>query len=201
MVRMKNLKFLHNFNKLAVFALVFLGFVTGCASTTGGARGPAQSALALCAGTNVSNAPAANSDGTIRNFRAVTAVKGRSLATAPAQGCLSSGFGKRKGGAGKYHRGIDIFTRTPVPILAAGDGKVSFVGRQSGYGRLIEIDHGRGVRTRYAHLSSVKKALKVGDRVKAGIIIGKTGKTGNASAVHLHYEILLKGKQRNPLNF
>lgn len=147
----------------------------------------------------VSNAPKSDNRGVIRQFEAVQKIRGVNLYTAPVRACLSSGFGKRKGGAGRLHKGIDLFTREPRQIVAAGDGVISFVGNQRGYGRLIIIDHGSKVETRYAHLSMVANNIKKGATVRQGQPLGKTGRTGNATAIHLHYEILVDGKQRNPL--
>lgn len=115
-------------------------------------------------------------------------------------GCLSSGFGPRRGGAGSLHKGIDIYTADERPIIAAASGRIDFVGVQRAFGRTIVITHKKGVATRYAHLSSFSKNIKAGSRITAGDIIGQTGKSGNASAVHLHYEILIDGKPVNPLN-
>ena len=186
--------------KLAI-AMVLMMAMTGCVSTAPGLH-PAQygqSSLKVCAGTKVSNAPRKNEHGFIRSYQPIQSIRGVSLLTAPVQSCLSSGFGRRRGGAGRTHKGIDLYTQKEREVFAAGTGKVIFVGRQSGYGRLIIIDHGSKVETRYAHLSSFSNNIKVGTKVRQGTPLGKTGKTGNATAIHLHYEILVDGKQRDPL--
>ncbi|MEL6113178.1 MAG: M23 family metallopeptidase [Pseudomonadota bacterium] len=178
---------------------VLTGCVAGPASqpTVGGRH------LAVCAGTRVSNAPPTDERGRLRNFDPVVKFRGVWVLLAPTAGCLSSGYGKRPrssvSGAGRLHKGIDLYTRTPAPFYAAADGKVSFIGKQRGYGRLIILQHANGVETRYAHLSSVRDGLRVGQSVQQGAALGKTGRTGNATAVHLHYEVLINGRQRNPL--
>jgi len=155
--------------------------------------------LAVCQGVRVSNAPATDRDGAVLGFAPFARFKGNRLSLIPVSGCLSSGYGKRRGGAGSVHEGIDLFTGRPVPVRVAGKGRISFVGRQRGYGRLVEITHRNGVRTRYAHLSDITDTLVAGRRVQAGQIIGRTGATGNATAVHLHFEILSGNRPVNPL--
>ena len=189
-----------------IFFVAMIALAAGCTSTSGSRVdtdriGLAASQLSACGGVRVSNAPSLNSDGSVRGYHAVQSVRGVSLLSAPVTGCLSSGFGQRRGGAGATHKGIDIYTGTPRPVAAAGDGTVTFTDRQRGYGRIVIIDHGNSVETRYAHLSEVEPAIRVGARVRQGMVIGLTGKTGNATATHLHYEILIKDRQRDPLDF
>jgi murein DD-endopeptidase MepM/ murein hydrolase activator NlpD len=160
---------------------------------------PAHSALKVCAGMGVSNAPKATSDGHIINYEGTTTVIGAKLMRAPVRGCLSSGFGPRRGGAGRMHKGVDLFTRTPGKIFAGGAGIVESVDTQRGYGRTILIRHNARVKTRYAHLSAYARGLSRGDKVRRGALIGYTGESGNATAVHLHYEVLVDGRPRNPM--
>jgi murein DD-endopeptidase MepM/ murein hydrolase activator NlpD len=111
----------------------------------------------------------------------------------PASGMFSQGFW-----AG--HSGIDIASRTGVPITAADAGYVRLAGRDTwGYGIQIVIDHGNGYMTRYAHLNSLN--VKAGDSVKKGQVIGTMGSTGRSTGPHLHFEVLLNGVPRNPLGF
>lgn len=132
---------------------------------------------------------------------------GRSVRTAllrtPVNGArLSSTFGMRRHpvlGFSRMHRGIDFAAPTGTPIYAAGDGRVSFVGRNSGYGNYIRIDHDGGYATAYAHLSRFAPGLKRNARVKQGQVIGQVGSTGVSTGPHLHYEILVDGRQVNPL--
>jgi murein DD-endopeptidase MepM/ murein hydrolase activator NlpD len=158
-----------------------------------------HSALKVCAGMGVSNAPKATSDGRIINYEATTTVIGAKLMRAPVRGCLSSGFGPRHGGAGRLHKGVDLFTRTPGKIFAGGSGVVESVDTQRGYGRTILIRHNARVKTRYAHLSAYARGLSRGDKVRRGALIGYTGESGNATAIHLHYEVLIDGRPRNPM--
>ena len=102
-------------------------------------------------------------------------------------------------GFSRMHRGIDFAAPTGTPVYAAGDGRVSFVGRNSGYGNYVRIDHDGGYATAYAHLSRIAAGLKRNGRVKQGQVIGQVGSTGVSTGPHLHYEILVDGRQVNPL--
>ena len=86
-----------------------------------------------------------------------------------------------------------------TPILATGPGVVSFTGVRSGYGNVVEIDHGGGFKTRYAHLQGFN--VEVGERVAIGQRIGAMGSTGRSTGVHLHYEIWVNGRPQNPARF
>ena len=88
----------------------------------------------------------------------------------------------------KAHNGVDYAAKRNTPIMASGDGVISFVGRQSGYGRTIEIKHGGNIKTLYANLEKFNKSLKVGSKVKQGNIIGYVGDSGQATGTHLHFE-------------
>ena len=155
-------------------------------------------ALRVCPGF-VSNAPQTDAQRRITSYAPYVKVAGVTLARAPVEGCVSSGFGPRRGGAGRFHHGLDIFTRSPAPIRAGADGVVEQVETVRGYGRTVVIRHNRRLATRYAHLSSYAQGLRPGARVRQGDVIGRTGDSGNATAVHLHYEILVNGKAQNPL--
>lgn len=176
-----------------------LALLSACASGPQKNVGRDNGRLAICPGMAVSNAPPADRRGYLIDYNSQATVAGRILARAPVQACLSSGFGPRRGGAGNVHRGVDLYTRAPRAVYAAGDGVVESVGALRGYGRTILIAHNARVQTRYAHLSAFARGLKPGARVRAGEVIGKTGDSGNATAVHLHYEIIVDGRPRNPL--
>ncbi len=154
--------------------------------------------LSLCSG-DVSNAPDVDGRRRLEGFSAFVDIRGVILARAPTMGCLSSGFGPRKGGSSRFHAGIDLATVTPRPVRAAADGVVERADYEGAWGNKILIEHRRGVATRYAHLSEYAPHIVRGRRVSAGEVIGLTGKTGNATGVHLHYEILVDGKALNPL--
>ena len=114
----------------------------------------------------------------------------------------TSGYGMRKDPFNKrpaFHAGIDFGAYRLAPIVATADGVVKFVGRNGGYGRTVEIDHGHGFVTRYAHLE--KTYVKRGTRVKMGEKIGGMGSTGRSTATHLHYEIYFQGQDFDPDNF
>ncbi|GMW01421.1 MAG: hypothetical protein AMXMBFR84_25580 [Candidatus Hydrogenedentota bacterium] len=97
----------------------------------------------------------------------------------------------------KNHNGLDIAAPNKSDVFAAGAGRVCYSGRtDNGYGNLIGIDHGNGLESWYAHLS--KRKAKVGRRVDQGQVIGKVGKTGRATAPHLHFEVRHQGKPIDP---
>ena len=98
----------------------------------------------------------------------------------------------------RAHKGVDYAANTGTPIMAAGEGKVSFAGWQNGYGRTIIIDHGRGYTTLYGHMSRLGR-YKTGQRVRQGDTIGYVGATGLATGPHLHYEFRVAGVHRDPL--
>ena len=114
---------------------------------------------------------------------------------------ISSGFGRRKHpvlGYSKMHKGVDFAAPTGTPIYAAGDGVIEKLGRWSSYGKYIRIRHHHGLKTAYAHMNGYKRGLKTGSRVKQGDVIGYVGATGRVTGAHLHYEVLLNGRQSNP---
>lgn len=122
--------------------------------------------------------------------------------TSLAMTSVSSGFGYRRDpftGGGAMHAGLDFRGPIGAPIYAAADGVVSFVGRKSGYGNVVEIDHGNGLMTRYAHMS--RFAAKVGTRIKAGSVIGAIGNTGRSTGPHLHFEVRINGRAVDPRPF
>jgi murein DD-endopeptidase MepM/ murein hydrolase activator NlpD len=96
----------------------------------------------------------------------------------------------------KFHSGVDIKARWGDPVAASHAGTVQFAGWFSGYGNLVIVNHGGGVTTYYAHLSSFD--VVVGDRVERGVIVGRAGSTGRATSPHLHYEVRLDGNPVNP---
>ena len=120
----------------------------------------------------------------------------------PTRGWVTSGFGYRKSpftGLREKHEGWDIGSRSGSAIRTTADGFVSVAGRERGYGKLVEIDHGYGVVTRYGHNS--KNLVKVGSKVKRGQLIALVGNTGRSTGPHLHYEVLLNSVPANPKNY
>jgi murein DD-endopeptidase MepM/ murein hydrolase activator NlpD len=116
---------------------------------------------------------------------------------------LASGFGLRTHPiykVRKMHTGIDFAASIGTPIYATADGKITNVDvKFSGYGKLVEIDHGFGYRTRYAHMHGF--AVKAGQSVRRGDLIGYVGNTGLSTAPHLHYEVLINGAQVDPVHY
>jgi len=120
----------------------------------------------------------------------------------PCPGYITSGFGYRihpLTGQREFHRGIDLIGRVGQPIVAAADGVVVSVNRQSGYGLMVTINHGYGTVTRYGHCSKI--AVKQGQKVKGGQRIAAVGNTGRSSGPHLHYEIIRNGIAVNPIRY
>lgn len=111
----------------------------------------------------------------------------------------SSGFGMRFHpvlGYSRMHKGADFAASTGTPILASASGRVTIAGRSGGYGNLVEIDHGKGLRTRYAHMHKI--GVKKGQMVGQGDTLGTVGSTGLATGPHLHYEVWQNGVAANP---
>ncbi|MET4103280.1 murein DD-endopeptidase MepM/ murein hydrolase activator NlpD [Roseovarius sp. MBR-78] len=122
----------------------------------------------------------------------------------PVEGArLSSVFGRRTHpvyGNVRMHTGVDFAAARGTPVQATAPGRVSFIGRRGGYGRVVEIAHGSDTLTRYAHLSAVPDGLTQGQRVMAGDTIGRVGATGTATGPNLHYEVLVNGRPTDPLS-
>ena len=116
---------------------------------------------------------------------------------------ISSGFSYNRMhpvlGYRRPHRGIDISADYGSPVVSTGAGRVTVAGSERGYGRLVEIDHGEGFVTRYAHLARVTVA--VGQQVERGHIIGEVGRSGLATGPNLHYEVIRDGHSVNPWGF
>jgi murein DD-endopeptidase MepM/ murein hydrolase activator NlpD len=120
----------------------------------------------------------------------------------PTDGWISSKFGYRTSpftGLREFHQGLDIAARKGAPVLAAADGVVTFAGTKGLMGKLIVIDHGYGMITRYAHIHKMLK--KRGDAVKKGDTIALVGNTGRSTGSHLHYEVHLDGIPVNPAKY
>lgn len=120
----------------------------------------------------------------------------------PTQARTTSGYGVRFdpfNGRPAVHQGQDFAAPLNTPIFATAPGVVSFVGVRSGYGKTVEIDHGRGFKTRFAHLNGT--AVTPGQRVALGQRIGAMGTTGRSTGVHLHYEVWVNGRPQNPARF
>lgn len=122
--------------------------------------------------------------------------------SAPVEGPVGSGFGFRTDpftGRSALHTGLDFPAMTGTPILAAAGGMVLTAQVLPAYGRTVEIDHGNGLMTRYAHASEL--LVRAGDLVKRGQEIARVGSTGRSTGPHLHFEVLVNGAPQNPVKF
>jgi murein DD-endopeptidase MepM/ murein hydrolase activator NlpD len=124
----------------------------------------------------------------------------KALLRTPIDGArITSGFGMRQHpilGYSKMHKGLDFGAATGTPIMAAGDGTVAFAGDKGAYGRYVQLRHPNGYATAYAHMSRI--AVKRGQTVRQGQVIGYVGSTGRSTGPHLHYEVLARDRQLNP---
>ena len=124
--------------------------------------------------------------------------EGRPVST----GYISSGFGERSDpftGRPAFHEGVDFAGRQGHEIVAVASGVVTWAGDRYGYGQMVEVNHGNGYSTRYAH--NAENLVAVGDTVKRGDVIATMGDTGRATGPNLHFEVLLDGRAVNPLTF
>jgi murein DD-endopeptidase MepM/ murein hydrolase activator NlpD len=130
-----------------------------------------------------------------RNLRERVMPSGRPVES----GWLSSKFGKRTDpftGKQEHHEGVDFAGKEGADVVAVGDGVVSWAGKRSGYGTMVEVTHGNGYVTRYGH--NKKSLVAVGETVKKGQLIAMMGSTGRSTGPHVHFEVLRNGKTVNP---
>lgn len=139
----------------------------------------------------------------LRALDRLMARAGKALAALPSRwpvrGAVNSEFGNRLSPwskATEFHGGLDISAGSGTPVYAPAAGTVFFAGHQPEYGTAIIVDHGQDIRSLYGHLS--KLAVRNGEKVERGMVIGYTGNTGRSSGPHLHYEVLVKGQPVNP---
>ncbi|MFB0992657.1 MAG: M23 family metallopeptidase, partial [Rhodospirillales bacterium] len=141
--------------------------------------------------------------GYIDRLESLQTVMARIPLTAPLSNYrVTSQFGKRRDPKNKKwsaHYGLDMASASKSKIYAPASGVVTFAGWKGNYGRLIVINHGAGLKTRYGHLHSF--LVKKGQRVKFRDKIGLLGNSGRSTGAHLHYEVVFNGKSKNPLNF
>ena len=118
------------------------------------------------------------------------------------KGWLSSYFGVRKdpfNGRPAMHKGVDFAGKEDAPIIATASGVVTWADERYGYGKLIEVNHGKGMKTRYGHNKTL--LVEVGDVVTKGQVIARMGSTGRSTGPHVHYEILRNNTQINPIKY
>ncbi len=116
---------------------------------------------------------------------------------------MSSGFGMRRHpvfGLRKNHAGTDFAAPRGTPIHATADGSVKEMGRQGGYGNVVELRHDGNITTRYGHMSAFNDELKPGSKIKRGDVIGYVGSTGTSTGNHVHYEFRVNGEPQNPMS-
>lgn len=137
----------------------------------------------------------------LKSYEAALTEQSRVPSIWPVVGEMSDGFGGRRnpfgGYATEFHPGQDIRAERGTPVVVAADGAVVFAGWKNGYGQMIEVDHGGGLTTRYAHLSKIDVA--VGDKLARGQLVGEVGSTGRSTGPHLHYEVRIDGDSVNPV--
>ncbi|SBV49346.1 peptidase [Xanthomonas bromi] len=115
---------------------------------------------------------------------------------------ITSGFGGRADpfdGGSAFHKGVDFHANVGDPVLSVADGVVSYAGIRGGYGNVVEVDHGNGYVTRYAHNSRL--VVKVGDLVRAGQQVARAGSSGRSTGAHVHFEVWANGRVVNPRKF
>jgi len=120
----------------------------------------------------------------------------------PVRGLVTSEFGTRSspfGGGREFHEGIDIATQRGTPVRAPADGVILEASRESGFGNMVKVDHGRGLSTLYGHLSRI--AVRQGAMVRRGQVIGYVGNTGRSTGSHLHYGVYFSGVAVNPRSY
>ncbi|MEO0606642.1 MAG: M23 family metallopeptidase [Pseudomonadota bacterium] len=183
---------------------------TSPVSSPQAAQGPFQPDFYLYACTpSFANRPNTDRSGRILTYHPLIVANGVILAAAPVNNaCMTSGFGPR---FGTMHKGIDLQSKPAGTIYSAAPGRILEVSQQTGFGNQVLIGHGNGVYTRYAHLSRFQTGLAPGQTIGFGQPLGKMGETGNATAIHLHYEVLTGDyntpqkswglQARNPLDF
>ncbi len=133
-----------------------------------------------------------------RNLTAALQPEGKPV----LDGFISSYFGEREdpfNGHEEFHKGLDFAGTEGAPVVAVGAGVVTFVGERSGYGTLVEISHGNGYVTRYAH--NEQAMVHLGQAVRRGETVALMGSTGHSTGPHVHFEVLHDGRQVNPLRF
>ncbi len=142
-------------------------------------------------------------DSHLGRWEALQAVMQKMPLTTPLSSFyITSGYGKRRDPLNNRwaaHYGIDLGSTFKASVYATAPGVVTFAGWHGNYGKLIEIDHGSGLKTRYGHLH--KFFVKKGEKVEFHKVIGQLGNTGRSTGAHLHYEIVYKGRTKNPMNF
>jgi len=166
-------------------------------------RAEVQSELFICSPQDRNLGPVGARNQSLEYTPYIATRAGSLLRDPTEQVCLSSGFGFRAtaDGGGADHTGIDLANANGGFVFAAGDGWVASESYRGGYGLVLELDHGQGVHTLYAHLNEIDPRLHTGAFVHAGQAVARMGRTGNATGVHLHYELIVDGVKQDPLAY
>jgi murein DD-endopeptidase MepM/ murein hydrolase activator NlpD len=139
----------------------------------------------------------------LKTYELAIKEKARIPSIFPVVGEMTDGFGGRRdpfgGSSFEFHPGQDIRAERGSPVVVAATGTVIFTGWQNGYGQMVEVDHGGGLTTRYAHLSKIETT--VGQQIARGQLVGRVGSTGRSTGPHLHYEVRINGESVNPLAY
>ncbi|MDQ1195861.1 peptidoglycan DD-metalloendopeptidase family protein [Agrobacterium sp. SORGH_AS 787] len=155
------------------------------------------------ASTNPFQASLADLDDALNRLETVRGTAERLPLGNPAPGRdITSRFGNRMDpflGRPALHTGIDFRAETGADVRATGAGTVSFAGYSGGYGNMVEVDHGKGVTTRYGHLSQI--LVRTGEKIELSDVIGKAGSTGRSTGPHVHYEVRLNDEAVDPMRF
>ncbi|MHA1524692.1 MAG: peptidoglycan DD-metalloendopeptidase family protein [Alphaproteobacteria bacterium] len=178
-------------------------YTGGGAAVTGKKRATLLFSSLTTAGKKRSYYRFSSPDGVTDFYSAKGESSKKPLMRTPLNGArISSGFGRRKHpilGYTKMHSGTDFAAPRGTPVYAAGDGVVAMAGRNGGYGNYVRLTHKKGLATAYAHLHRIAKGIRPGARVRQGQIIAFVGSTGRSTGPHLHYEVMVKGRKKNPL--
>jgi len=160
----------------------------------------------LDAGTRDLEQAARTEEGRLQDLQALVHDRSARLASTPSilptRGWITSGFGMRTSpftGIKSMHEGLDVATRIGNPVKVTADGVVTYAGVKSGYGKVVIVDHGFSMATRYGHLSAIE--VEPGQEVRRGELVGRVGNTGRTTGPHLHYEVRLAGVPVNPKRY
>lgn len=163
------------------------------------AKEAAAKAKEEAAKTSYTNSSSNVSSSTSKTTTKVASLNGVTLSVTPVSGVITSRFGNRESIRSYGHTGLDIGAPKGTKIKAAASGTVIFAGTSGGYGKVVKISHGSGIKTYYAHCS--KLYVKEGQKVNAGDVIAAVGSTGNSTGNHLHFEVIKNGVELNPQHY
>jgi murein DD-endopeptidase MepM/ murein hydrolase activator NlpD len=188
-----------------ILTIAALGFSVPVLADEGGKGGPYEAAGVVAMSAQSQNGQANGFRSLFQSWKRLDGPQG--AVSIPSQRPLdistsSSGYGVRSDPfrhTAAFHAGVDMPGPLGTSVYATADGIVGRAGWASGYGNLIELQHGEGIATRYGHLSAI--VVQPGQRVQRGQLIGRMGSTGRSTGSHLHYEVRLEGHAVNPVPF